>query len=114
MNLQGTRQLLPTFYEFQDFASVDCDALLEAPTEHVIHDIQAFMLGGMQDFQILLDRRFFLVAGRQLIVGHAETRRGIEVVHVFVIDERARLSNQGINHVPKVDKFFALSKQSRQ
>ncbi len=83
-------------------------------SQYVIHNIQAFMLGGMQDFQILLDRGFFLVATHELIIGHAEARRGVEVVHVFVIDECARLSNQGINHVPKVDKFFALSKQSRQ
>lgn len=93
MNLQGTRQLLPALHEFQDFVGLDCDPLLEAPTEHVIHDVQTFVLGGMQDFQILLDRGFFLVAGRQLIVGHAETRRGIEMIHVFVIQERARLVN---------------------
>lgn len=114
MNLQGTRQLLPALHEFQDFVGLDRDALLKARPEYVIHDVQTFVLGGMQDFQILLDRGFFLVSSRQLIVGHAEASRGIEMLHVFVIDERARLVNQGIDQVPKVDEFLALTEQPRQ
>jgi len=64
--------LLPTFHEFYDFVSLDRDPLLEAIPQCVIDEIQAFMLGGMQNFQILLDRGFLLVASRELIVGHAE------------------------------------------
>ena len=83
-------------------------------SQYVIYGVQALVLGGVQDFQILLDRRPFLVATRQLVIRHAEARRGIEVIYVFVIHERAGFSNQGIDHVPKVDEFFALSKQPRQ
>ena len=106
--------MLPTFHEFQDFVDLDPDALRKAMSQDVIHNIQAFMLGGMQDFQILLDRGFFFVSRCELIVGHAEARRGIEVIHVFVIHKRARLSNQGIDQVPKVDEFFALTEQPWQ
>jgi hypothetical protein len=34
----------------------------QEPTQDVIHQVQAFMLGGMQNLQVLLDRRAFRVA----------------------------------------------------
>jgi hypothetical protein len=36
------------------------------------------------------------------------------VIHVFVVEERAGLSHERINHVPKVDLLFVLSKQPWQ
>lgn len=68
----------------------------------------------MQDFQILLDREFLFVSGHELIVGHPKPRRGIEMIDVFVIEKRPRLSDQGIDHMPEVDVLFALPKQPRQ
>ena len=114
MNLQGTGQLLPAFDEDQDFLRLDLNAFGEAPSEHVIHQVQAFVLGGVQDFQILLDRRFLFVSSYELIVGHPKPSRRIQMIDVFVIEERPRLSDQGINHMPKVDVLFALTKQPRQ
>jgi hypothetical protein len=106
--------LLPTFDEVEDFVRLDCNSLREAPSQHIIHNIQAFMLGGMQDFQVLLDRGFFFVSGDELVVRHAKPGRGIEMIRVFVVDKSAGLSNQGINHVPKVDEFVALTEQPWQ
>jgi hypothetical protein len=88
--------------------------LREAPPQHIIHEVQAFVLGGVQNFQILFDREFLVVSGRELIIDHAKPRRGIEMIHVFVVEKSSRLSNQGIYHVPKVDVLFALTKQPRQ
>jgi hypothetical protein len=72
------------------------------------------VLGGMQNFQILFDRGFLIVSRHELIVGHPKPRRRIQVIDVFVIEERPRLSDQRIDHVPKVDVLFALPKQPRQ
>lgn len=114
MNLQRTGQLLPTFHQAEYF--VDCDrmAFREAPAEHIIDRVQAFVLGDMQNFQILFDRGFLVVAGHELIIGHAKVSRGVEVMDVFVIDKGPRLSHQGINHMPKVDVLLALPEQPRQ
>jgi len=70
------------------------------------------VLGGIQQLEILLDRRSFRRAGQQLIIGHAEPRGGVHVVHVFVIDERTGLADQGVDHVTKVDGFLAVAEQS--
>jgi hypothetical protein len=36
------------------------------------------------------------------------------MVDVLIVDKRARLADQGVDHVAKVDPLFALAKQSRQ
>ena len=114
MNLQGTGQLLPAFDEVQDFLRLNRNAFGETPPEHVIHQVQAFVLGGVQDFQILLDRGFLVMSGHELIVGHPKPSRRIQMIDVFVIEEGPRLSDQGIDHMPKVDVLFALTQQPRQ
>jgi hypothetical protein len=50
VNLQRTGQLLSAFDEFQDFFRLDRVALGEAPAQHIIDEVQALVLGGMQDF----------------------------------------------------------------
>ncbi len=42
-----------------------------------------------------------------------ESRRGIHVIHVLVIDERAGLANQRVDHVAKVDGFLAVAELPR-
>lgn len=114
MNLQGTGQLLPTFHEVENFLRCDGVAFGEAPAEHIIDRVQAFVLGGMQNFQILFDRGFLVVSGHELIVRHAKASRGIEVIDVFVVQKGSGLSHQGIDYMPKVDVFLALPAQPRQ
>lgn len=114
MNLQRTGQLLLAFHQVENFLRCDGMAFREAPTEHIIDRVQAFVLGGMQNFQILFDRRFLVVSGHELIIGHAKVSRGIEVMDVFVIDKGPRLSHQGVDHMPKVDVLLALPEQPRQ
>ena len=68
----------------------------------------------MQDLQVLLDGGCFTGPREQLVVGHAEPGCRIQVVDVFVVGERARLADQRIDHVAKVDLLLALPEQSRQ
>lgn len=97
----------------QNVISVDRLALGQKPAQCVIDEIQPFVLGGIQQLEILLHRRRLRRVLEQLIVGHAEARRGIHVIHILVVDERAWLADQRVDHVAKVDVFLATSKQSR-
>ena len=70
------------------------------------------MFGGMQEFEVLLDGGCFGRVAQQLIVCHAESRRGVHVLHVPVIDERTGLADQGVDHVTKVNGFLAVAIQA--
>jgi hypothetical protein len=59
------------------------------------------------------DRGAFRHVAQQLIIGPAESRRGVHVIDVLVIDKRTGLADQGVDHVAKVDGFFAMAEQSR-
>jgi hypothetical protein len=89
-------------------------AFRQEPSQHVVHQVQTFLLGGLQDLQVLLDRPPLVVPGKQLVVGHPKPRGGVHVVDILIVDKRARLADQGVDHVAKVDPLFALAKQSRQ
>jgi hypothetical protein len=67
----------------------------------------------MQNLEVLLDCGRFTLAFDQLVVGHAEPRAGVHVIHVFVVQEGPRLANQRIDHMAKVDGFFAVAEQPR-
>ena len=71
------------------------------------------MLRGMQELEILLDRRSFRRGLGQLVIGHPESRRRVHVVHIFVVDERSRLADQRVDHVAKVDGFLLTAELSR-
>jgi len=49
----------------------------------------------------------------QLIIGHAESRRGVHVVHIPVVDKRTRLADQRVDHVAKVDVFLVMAELPR-
>ena len=71
------------------------------------------MFGGMQEFEVLLDGGCFGRATQQLVVCHAESRRGVHVIHVLIVEERARLAHQRVDHVTKVDRFLAAAELPR-
>jgi hypothetical protein len=70
------------------------------------------VLGGVQQLEILLDRGSFRRVLDQLVIGHAESRRGIHVIHILVVDKRTRLADQRVDHVAKVDIFLAKAELS--
>jgi hypothetical protein len=43
----------------ENFFRRDGFAFRQEPSQDVIHEVQAFVLGGMQDLQVLLDRGRF-------------------------------------------------------
>ncbi len=98
----------------QNFFRRNGFAFGEEPSQDVIHEFQSFVLGGMQDLQVLLHRGRFAGPCEQLVVGHAEPGCRIEMVDVLVVGERARLADQRIDDVAKVDPLLALPEQSRQ
>ena len=71
------------------------------------------MFGGVQQLEILLHRRCFGRALEQLVIGHPESSRRVHVMHVFVVEEGSWFSHKGINHMTKVDRFFAAPEQPR-
>jgi hypothetical protein len=85
----------------------------QEPPQSVVDKIQPFVLGGIQQLEILFDGGSLRGVAEQLIIGHAESRRGVHVVHVLVVDKRAGLANQRIDHVAKVDVLLAVAKLSR-
>ena len=99
--------------DFQNVVGPDRLALSQEPPECVVDEIKPFVLGGVQQLEILLDRRSFRRGLEQLIIGHAESCRGVHVVHILVVDKRTRLADQGVDHVAKVDVFLAEAELSR-
>jgi hypothetical protein len=112
-NVGRCGKLLLGGHELQDIVGLDRFSRGQEPSQCVVNQIETFVLGGMQDLQILPDGRGFGRATEQLVVGHAESRGGVHVVHVLIIDERPRLSDQRVDHVAKVDRFLAVSELSR-
>jgi len=98
--------------DFQNVVGLDRLALGQEPSQCVIDEIKSFVLGGVQQFEVLLDRRSFRRVLEQLVIGHAKSRRRVHVVHIFVVDERSRLADQRVDHVAKVDGFLSASELS--
>jgi hypothetical protein len=99
-------------HHLQYVGGADRLAARQEPPQHVVDKIQPFMLGGVQQLEILLDRGSFRRALEQPVIGHAEPRGGVHVVDVFVVDERTRLADQRVDHVAKVDRFLAAAELS--
>jgi len=119
VDVRRAGDLLSALHDRQDFFRRDGFAFRQEPSQDVIHQVQSFVLGGMQDLQVLLHRGpftggRFTASREQLVVGHAEPSGRIQVVDVLVVGERARLADQRINDVAEVDLLLALPKQPRQ
>ena len=99
--------------DLQHVGGLDRFALGKKPPQRIIHKLQPFVLGGVQQLEILLDRGSFRRVFEQLIISHAESRRGVHVMHVLVVDKRTWLADQGVDHVAKVDGFLAVAELLR-
>jgi hypothetical protein len=100
--------------DFQNVGGVDRFPGGQEPPQCFVDEVKAFMLGGVQQLEILFDRGSFRRVLEQLIVGHSEPRRGVHVIRVFIVDEGTRLADQRVDHVAKVDRFLAVAELSRQ
>ena len=67
----------------------------------------------MENLEVLLHPGLFALALDQLVVGHSESRRRVHVIHIFIVQKGARLANQRIDHMAKVNRFFVVSKHAR-
>lgn len=90
---------------------VDAQRLVggQSHAEGVVDRVQAVVFRGVQELQILLDRRRLRRAAQQLIKGHAEAGRGVQMLDILVVQERAWLADQRIDDVAKVDRFLAAA-----
>ena len=114
-DIQGRRRgkLMFAGNDFQNVLGLDRLSLSQEPPQCVIDEVKPFVLGGVQQLEILLDCGSFRRVLEQLIIGHAESRRGVHVVHILVVDKRTRLADQGVDHVAKVNVFLAAAELSR-
>jgi len=71
------------------------------------------VLGRIENLEVLLHPGLLTLAFDQLVVGHSESRRRVHVIHIFIVQKGARLANQRIDHMAKVNRFFAVSKRAR-
>jgi len=86
-------QLVLAGDNFQNVVGLDRLALRQEPPQCVVDEIKSFMLGRVQQLEILLDGGLFRRVLEQLIIGHAESRRGVHVIDVLVVDKRTRLAD---------------------
>lgn len=96
-----------------DFGRVDRLPLSEERPQHVVDQLQAFELRGVQEFQVLPDGGRFGGPLQQLIERHAKSSCRVHVVDILVVEKRARLADQRIDDMAKVDRFLVAAEQSR-
>ena len=94
MHVGRSGKLLLAGHEFQNVVDLDRLALGQKPAQCIIDEIQPFVLGGIQQLEILFDRRWLRRILEQLIVSHAESRRWVHVIDILVVDECTRLATQ--------------------
>jgi hypothetical protein len=80
--------------DFHNVIRLDCLARGQEPSQYLVDEVKSFVLGRIQQLQILLDGGGFRRGFCELVVRHSEPRGGVQVVHVFVVDERTRLADQ--------------------
>ena len=79
---------------FQNINRMDCFPGAEKTSQCLVNKIQAFVLGRIQQLEVLLDGGGLGRILKQLVVGHSESCGGVHVVGVFVIDKRTRLADE--------------------
>lgn len=99
--------------DFQNVIGLDRPTLRQKTAQGVIDEFQSFVLGRVQQLEVLLDGRLLRRVPEQLIVGDAEMGRGVHVIDVLVVDERAWLADQRVDHVAEVDVLLAVAELSR-
>jgi len=56
VDIRRAGDLLSALDDRENFFRRDGFAFRQEPSQNIIHEVQAFVLGGMQDLQVLLDR----------------------------------------------------------
>jgi len=107
------RKLLLGGHDLENLVGSDRFAGGQEPSQGVVDKIKPFVFGGIEQLEILLDCGSFRGVVEQLIIGHAESRGGVHVVHVLVVDERTRLADQRVDNVTKVNGFLVGTELSR-
>ena len=113
VDVRRSRKLLLGFDDGQHVVGSDRFPFRQEPSQRVVDQVKAFVFGRMQEFEILLDSGCFGGATEQLVVCHAESRRGVHVIHVLIVEERPRLAYQRIDHMAKIDRLLAAAEQPR-
>jgi len=103
--------LLPTGNQCQYGCSCHLTAAGKQRLQDLVHGIQAFMLGSVQDFQVLFYRRKFSSIFEQRVVGQSKTSGRIQVALIAIVCECARLVYQRIDNVTKVDQLFVTTEE---
>lgn len=93
MDIRRAGDLLSVLDDRENFFRRDGFALRQEPSQDIIHEFQSFVLGGMQDLQVLLDRGRFTGPREQLVVGHAKPGCRIQMIDVLVVGEGARFAD---------------------
>ncbi len=84
----------------------------QEPSQCSVDQLQAFVLGSVQQLEVLFDGRLLRRPLEELVVGHAECGRRVHVIDVLVINKRARFADQRVDDVAKVDRLLAVTKLS--
>jgi hypothetical protein len=113
VDVRRSRKLLLRFDDRQHVVGANRFSFRQEPSQGIVDQVKAFMFGGMQEFEILLDGGCFGGVTQQLVVCHAESRGGVHVIHVLVVEKRARLPYERIDHMTKIDRFLAAAEQPR-
>lgn len=93
MDIRRAGNLLSALDDRENFFRRNGFAFRQEPSQYIIHEVQSFVLGGMQDLQVLLDRGRFAGPGEQLVVGHPKSGCRIQVIDVLVVGEGARFAD---------------------
>jgi hypothetical protein len=104
---RGSWKLLLTGNDFQYSFRLNGFAFGQEPPQCVVDQLQAFVLGCVQQLEILLDGRLLRRALEELVVSHPESRRRVHVIDVPVIDKCTRLADKRVDDVAKVDRLLA-------
>ena len=99
-------------HALEDLLGTDRFARGQEVPQGIVEQIEPFVLGRVQQLQVLLDGRGFAGVAPQLVVGHTEPRGRIHVVHVLIVNEGPGLAHQRVDHVTKVDRFLAAAELS--
>jgi hypothetical protein len=113
VDVRRSRKLLLRFHDRQHVVGSNRFSFRQEPSQCVVDQVKAFVFGGMQEFEILLDGGCFGRVAQQLVVCHAESRGGVHLIHVLVVEERPRLPYKRIDYMTKVDRFLTTAELPR-
>ena len=88
-------------------------ARLDLQTQRFLHRVLTFMGRELQQFEIGFIGHFLRMRFQQPIIGHAKIARRKQFFAIFIVLERARFSDERINHMSIVDRGSLAADQTR-